>query len=200
MGGCASFSRALGVSQILVLVWLAWQCSCEWWDGQIVGVNYVGVDSPVWPDGWTARYQVSLDDGRTIFMSHDDDILLAASRRRGGVGDRAAHGHVREDDWHARQLGAWSTSLLMASSARSTKMGSACIQRSIMGHRQTPTSLHATPSGRSWKIGSTPTCLDSLCRLACVSAARFLYGKWDRDLAHNSEYDVAKTLELVLRS
>jgi hypothetical protein len=29
---------------------------------------------------------------------------------------------------------------------------------------------------------------------------RFLYGQWDRDLAHNSEYDVAKTLELVLRS
>jgi hypothetical protein len=28
---------------------------------------------------------------------------------------------------------------------------------------------------------------------------RFLRGKWDRDLAHNSEYDVAKTLELVLR-
>eukprot|EP01047_Picozoa_sp_COSAG01_P111316 COSAG01_NODE_40104_length_467_cov_6.103261_2_plen_80_part_01 len=27
---------------------------------------------------------------------------------------------------------------------------------------------------------------------------RFLHGKWDRDLAHNSEYDVAKTLELVL--
>jgi hypothetical protein len=27
---------------------------------------------------------------------------------------------------------------------------------------------------------------------------RFLHGKWDRDLARNSEYDVAKTLELVL--
>ena len=28
---------------------------------------------------------------------------------------------------------------------------------------------------------------------------RYLNGKWDRELAHNSEYDVAKTLELVLR-
>ena len=28
---------------------------------------------------------------------------------------------------------------------------------------------------------------------------RFVNGGWDHDLAHNSEYDVAKTLELVLR-
>jgi hypothetical protein len=28
---------------------------------------------------------------------------------------------------------------------------------------------------------------------------RFLHGYWDRKLAHNSVYDVAKTLELVLR-
>jgi hypothetical protein len=34
----------------------------------------------------------------------------------------------------------------------------------------------------------------------CLGRGTFLYGKWDRDLAHNSEYDVAKTLELVLRS
>ena len=28
---------------------------------------------------------------------------------------------------------------------------------------------------------------------------RFFRGKWDRKLAHNSEYDIAKTLELVFR-
>eukprot|EP01047_Picozoa_sp_COSAG01_P006405 COSAG01_NODE_231_length_21019_cov_104.980501_14_plen_72_part_00 len=27
---------------------------------------------------------------------------------------------------------------------------------------------------------------------------RFLHGRWDRELAHNSDYDVAKTLELLL--
>jgi hypothetical protein len=27
---------------------------------------------------------------------------------------------------------------------------------------------------------------------------RYVHGKWDRELAHNSDYDIAKTLELVL--
>ena len=42
-----------------------------------------------------------------------------------------------------------------------------------------------------------PSNMLGLVMSACLCLG--LRGKWDRDLAHNSDYDVAKTLELVLR-
>ena len=53
------------------------------------------------------------------------------------------------------------------------------------------TSYRGTVSARHYTVGK---------EIVSVSRPqkRFLHGRWDRELAHNSDYDVAKTLELLL--
>eukprot|EP01047_Picozoa_sp_COSAG01_P025082 COSAG01_NODE_1570_length_9869_cov_360.007267_9_plen_107_part_00 len=69
--------------------------------------------------------------------------------------------------------------------------------------------MHAAAKKRGWMVpDSTPPDYYKISlELAWIrnvglpvsrSRPRYLYGRWDRELAHNSNYDVAKTLELLL--